>query len=318
MLIAAYNCATTIKATLDSVLRQTTPPAEILVLDDGSTDQTFAILKSYEPQITVFQQSNRGLADARNVLCKRAKGELIAFIDSDDVWHPNYLFAQKRLITEYPRAVASFTGHVDFVGTGDYHWGDKAWQAHVPGELISALDFFHRYNSATAPFASFTYCCIPGRVLRELGDEPFKESGGEDCYCVGLLALLGPVAYLSVPLAAYRVRPGSLSSDRLWTSGVLVHVFELLEQRYKECASQALYKAFRVAFGSRRRAYAKVLMGAGKVREARQQIRRSLSYSHSLMSLQKSSALLLLTYMPKPLQLKWPASTRAVKLSDKT
>src|SRR6185436_11096286 len=93
--IPTYNSSAFIKSTLDSVLHQTVPPDEILVLDDGSTDNTVSILNSYKPQVTVFQRQNRGVASARNILCDLTRGELIAFLDHDDIWHPNYLESQR-------------------------------------------------------------------------------------------------------------------------------------------------------------------------------------------------------------------------------
>ena len=82
VLIPTYNSASFIQITLESVLHQTIAPTEILVMDDGSTDETISILGSYKPRISVFQQRNRGVADARNELCRRARGDLIAFSGS--------------------------------------------------------------------------------------------------------------------------------------------------------------------------------------------------------------------------------------------
>ena len=192
--IAAYNAAATIRATLDSVFRQTVPPDEILVVNDGSTDDTPSILNSYQPRLTVFAQENKGLSGARNVLCKQAQGDLIAFLDSDDIWHPRYLEVQRSLFNDYPNAVAFFTGHVNFGGQEDYLWDDEpSDEASSRVELIDPVSFFKRYSRATGPFASPSYCCVPKRALMEIGEEPFDPSMRvcDDAYIFYLLALPG-------------------------------------------------------------------------------------------------------------------------------
>jgi glycosyltransferase involved in cell wall biosynthesis len=311
VLIPAYNCATTIRATLDAVLRQSVPPDEILVMNDGSTDDTASVLESYKDKISVFWQSNKGLASARNELALRAHGDLIAYLDSDDIWHPKYLEMQKKLFEEHPTAVAFFTGHANFYGYGDYVWKTDPTDTKVDVELISALDFFKRYNKATGPFSCFSYCCVPLSTLRELGDEPFREMGTEDSYCFSLLVLLGrPFVFASADLVAYRIREESLSQNRAWTFGVWVHIFELLEATYKKSAGSELWKAFCLAFASRRRSYAKILMGAGKTTEARKQLRQSLGNSGNPVSVAKSLAMLGATGLPKALQPTWLPSHR--------
>src|SRR5258708_3302796 len=95
VVIPAYNGARTIGATLNSVLKQTVQPDEILVLNDGSTDDTAVVLEQYQ-NITVLDQENRGVAHARNVLSQQSTGDLVAFLDQDDLWHPRYLEVQLR------------------------------------------------------------------------------------------------------------------------------------------------------------------------------------------------------------------------------
>ena len=248
VLIPAYNCAATIRATLNSVLQQTSAPDEILVMNDGGTDNTASIVESYKDRVTLFSQPNSGIASARNELLARATGDLIAFLDSDDLWHPKYLEVQRTLFKKHPEAVAFWTGHVNFYDDGDYQWMSEPSDIGGNVELISPLDFFERYNRATGPFSCFSYCCVPMRVYRQLGDEPFKERAAEDSYCCSLLALAGPVVYASADLVAYRIRKGSLSHDHSQTFGFWVHVFELLEQRYKEHAGPDLLRAFHLAF----------------------------------------------------------------------
>jgi glycosyltransferase involved in cell wall biosynthesis len=89
--IPVYNGAAYLKEAIDSVLAQTYKDFEAIVVNDGSTDNSEEILKSYGDKIRYYYQENRGLANTRNRLVELAKGEYIAFIDQDDVWMPDHL-----------------------------------------------------------------------------------------------------------------------------------------------------------------------------------------------------------------------------------
>lgn len=312
VLIPAHNCSRTIRATLDSVLAQTVPPDEVLVMDDGSTDDTFAILDSYRPRITVLRQPNKGVASTRNALVKKAAGDLVAFVDSDDLWHPRYLDVQRGIFQEHPEAVASFTWHVNFHGYDLFDWDRTVVNTRARAELIPPLEFLKRYNKSTGFFACMSYCCVPKNTFMTLSGDPFGEglAGAEDSFLCTRLALLGPVVFSPLPLVAYRVTEDSLSSDRPKMYAAWVDVFCRLRERYDSEGTPELVRAFRAAHSSKRRAYAKILMGTGKTGLAREQIRRSLTDCSGLESMTKSLALLSLTYMPGILQPKWPSGRR--------
>ena len=142
VVIPTYNGIRTIGATLDSVLQQTQAADEILVMDDGSTDGTVSFLRSYAPRVTVFQQENRGVAAARNALCVRATGDLIAFLDHDDIWHPRYLEHQCKQFACHPAAVGFFAGAVNFYGYGNYEWKSSPFGPAATIEVLDPLRFF--------------------------------------------------------------------------------------------------------------------------------------------------------------------------------
>ena len=87
-IIPVYNGSQYLAATLDSVLAQTYPLHEIIVIDDGSTDDSPAILRSYGDRLRVTRQENQGVAAARNAGLRLASGDVITFIDQDDLWPP--------------------------------------------------------------------------------------------------------------------------------------------------------------------------------------------------------------------------------------
>ncbi len=91
VIIPAYNAATTIAGTVDSVIAQTLQDFEIICVDDGSTDGTLAIVKEYGERARLIEQANSGPAAARNNGARNSSGEYLAFLDADDVWTPQFL-----------------------------------------------------------------------------------------------------------------------------------------------------------------------------------------------------------------------------------
>ena len=104
VVIPTYNRADIIKRSIDSVLEQTYKNIEIVIVDDGSTDNTKEVVESYDDQRVryVSYGTNRGANHARNTGIKKAKGTLIAFQDSDDVWHPEKIEKQVKAYLESP------------------------------------------------------------------------------------------------------------------------------------------------------------------------------------------------------------------------
>jgi glycosyltransferase involved in cell wall biosynthesis len=104
VIVPAYNTSRTIAETLDSVLAQTFEDYEVVVVDDGSPDDVAELVARSYPQVRLVRQENRGLAGARNTGIKEAKGEYVAFLDSDDVWLPRKLELQVEQIKTHPEA----------------------------------------------------------------------------------------------------------------------------------------------------------------------------------------------------------------------
>jgi glycosyltransferase involved in cell wall biosynthesis len=100
VIIAAYNAEGTLAEALASVLGQTLPPDEIIVIDDGSTDRTAKVAAAASNSIRIIGQSNRGPAAALNLGVKLATGDLLGFIDADDVWERDKLAIQTRILAE--------------------------------------------------------------------------------------------------------------------------------------------------------------------------------------------------------------------------
>ena len=103
VIVAAYNAETFIKQTLDSVLNQTYKNIEVLVVDDGSEDRTAEIVAAIvqnSQRVILLQQSNQGVASARNLAIQNSRGAYIAPIDADDIWYPQKLEKQMQCMLQ--------------------------------------------------------------------------------------------------------------------------------------------------------------------------------------------------------------------------
>lgn len=102
--IPAYNCAPSIGETIDTCLAQSRSNIEIIVVNDGSTDDTCAVLERYGSLIRVVAKPNGGLARARNVGQQVAFGEYVAWLDADDIAHPDRIAVQAAVLDREPTA----------------------------------------------------------------------------------------------------------------------------------------------------------------------------------------------------------------------
>lgn len=115
VVIPCYNGAKYLRETLGSALAQTHAPLEVIVIDDGSTDDSAAIAESFGPPVRVIRQSNQGESVARNRGIDEATGDWIAFLDADDWWETTKLEQQVKVALESPRPyVCVYTGFYKF------------------------------------------------------------------------------------------------------------------------------------------------------------------------------------------------------------
>ncbi len=112
VIIPTFNRAWAIGRAVDSVLAQDYRPLELIVVDDGSTDQTSDILAFYGNRLIVIRQKNSGVSAARNAGIALAGGDLIALLDSDDYWKPQKLSVQVNFFSSHPDALICQTGEI--------------------------------------------------------------------------------------------------------------------------------------------------------------------------------------------------------------
>ncbi len=160
VIIPTYNRAPYVTEALDSVLAQTFTDYEIIVIDDGSTDNTKEVLQPYFPQIRYFFQENQGVSAARNVGIREAKGEWLAFLDSDDVWLPKKLEIQFKDIHRYK--------DIDLhICNGEYIDGDITQDMFMLRNIKTQGKNLILVNDPFIHLMKYTYACLPSIILKK-------------------------------------------------------------------------------------------------------------------------------------------------------
>jgi glycosyltransferase involved in cell wall biosynthesis len=132
--ITAYNCARYLGQAIESVLGQTSPPQQVVVVDDGSTDDCAAVARAYGDAIQYQHQPNAGSGAGRNAGARQATGDWMAFLDGDDYWEPDKLARQLEAAAADQGLDAIF-GHIQNFVSPDLDAAMRA-QFHTPQQLM--------------------------------------------------------------------------------------------------------------------------------------------------------------------------------------
>lgn len=155
VVIPARNAAKFLAEAVASVRAQTHPVAEIVVVDDGSTDATVAVAQALGREVRVISQPPAGAAQARNRGAEAATGEWLAFLDADDLWHPEKLARQFAWLAAQPGTEAVFVHGANFrIGPEGGRQEEPPRPACLPGAVLLRRDFFlreARFPSGVAP-----------------------------------------------------------------------------------------------------------------------------------------------------------------------
>jgi len=226
-IIPTYNRAALVCAAIDSVRRQTYRNVEIVVVDDGSTDDTQARLRAYGSSIQLITQDNAGPAVARNRGIEGARGEIITFLDSDDTWRPTKLERQVRLLEQAGDAVTTCICNTEMVFP-DGHKTTTFQYSNIAPSCAEGI-WLNVAEVLASRFLLFTQAAaVRRKVIEKVGgfDESLRFL--EDYEFPLRLALEGPWAFIRDPLVIWQQdSPGS------WTT-----VASSEELRLRECAVQ--------------------------------------------------------------------------------
>jgi glycosyltransferase involved in cell wall biosynthesis len=146
-IIPAYNAEKHIVRAIDSVLAQTRPADEIIVIDDGSTDNTAGIVRSYGDKVKLIQQPNAGASVARNTGIEAAAGDWIAFLDADDEWLEGCLQKHGDLLERNPHLQWT-SGNFWLCHCDQNHHRQEKLPVQKGTELLAGKDFFEDYFQA--------------------------------------------------------------------------------------------------------------------------------------------------------------------------
>lgn len=221
-----------IQRALDSVYAQTielSAVPEIVVVNDGSTDGGDAVVKSQaDPRVRVIDQSNRGVSAARNVGIAAAGQPVIAFLDADDRWQPEFLTRMRDLIAKHPGAALYGSGFVTMCGGKiERRYGIRAADLVVsaPATPAGEVDFFRAWRHGSVTNSSSIV--VPKAAATAVGGFSEGVPYGEDHLFWTKLALSGPVVLTADPLTVYDVSvPGQ--AVEYWRRGYKER-FDVLE-----------------------------------------------------------------------------------------
>lgn len=216
VVIPLYNKEPHIGRALESVLAQTKPPGEIIVVNDGSTDAGPGMVQSInDPRLRLINQTNQGVSAARNRGIAEASGEVIAFLDADDAWEPRFLEVISSLRKKYPQAGAYATAYRVITPAG--------LEAQRTAAKISGLFFepglIGNYFQVALDFPVWTSAvAVPQNVLQEIGGFQTCEVQEEDVDAWLRIALHYPLAWSPEKLAVYYQDAGNRATGfQRWT-----------------------------------------------------------------------------------------------------
>lgn len=200
VIIPLYNKAPYVRKALESVIAQTYRDFELIIVDDGSTDNSATICeelmtndKCQMTNIRLIRQTNSGVAAARNRGVVESHGEFLCFLDADDWWQPTFLEELDKLIAEYPDAGIYCTNYVYF----------KPGKTHVALNLPRGyMNYPEAYLHGEMPVWTGA-TCMPRKVFDEMGGFPLGIKLGEDFLLWAKTAVHYKVAFCEKPLAYY-------------------------------------------------------------------------------------------------------------------
>lgn len=217
VIIPVFNGAAFIGRAIDSVLAQTWPAHEIIVVDDGSTDSTAEVVKAYGDRVRLLQQRNAGVSAARNTGANAASGNWLAFLDADDWFYPERLQRHADFLHDVPK-LDFLTGDYDYrrpdgtriSGSMEIHASGKAMLARADEKAHCVMDAAEFEPFVADHFGDTHTLSVPRATFLELGGYPTGFRVCEDVFfLVRLCARSTRIGVVCSPMAAYLIHGGS-------------------------------------------------------------------------------------------------------------
>ena len=216
VIVPVYNASATIERTLRSIMMQTYPHLEIIVVDDGSNDNSEAVVERIgreDPQIILLRQSNQGVARARNLGIAHAHGAFIAPIDADDIWNPRKIEKQIAVLENAGDRIGLVYCYFRVIDEHDVITAQEWQQDRARGDVYALLILSNFIGNASSPL-------IRRECLQEVGgyDQSLRARGAQGCEDLAVyLAIAERWEFDLVPeyLLGYRVGRGRMSGNHV-------------------------------------------------------------------------------------------------------
>ena len=275
IVIATFNRGDYLGATLDSIFAQTFRDFEVIVVDDGSTDDTRRVIDAFGSRVRYVYQDNRGPSAARNVGVRHAKAEWISIQDSDDLCLPNHLHDLHDYAAHHPEVGMVFAN-------GNYLEGP----AHNRETIIPDAKS-RRLASRSVHLEDIFDKSIVRLQASLIAKKCYDEIGGhnEDLWiCMDLdlafrLWVRYPMAYLNKVVFSYRKHPGNISSDQERRLSENLQVIENLLSDFSQAEQILGRRRIGARLAYRYYRLAKTQMKKGKVADARKSLRAAVDLS---------------------------------------
>jgi glycosyltransferase involved in cell wall biosynthesis len=226
VIIPAYNSALSLGAAIQSVLDQSYSEFEILVIDDGSTDDTEGVARSFGNRVSYFRQENGGAGAARNQGIARSQGKYVAFLDSDDVWLPTKLAEQIPMLDRDAEIGLVYTD-----------WAVVPEQGEPEPSVLSKLPAASGYvfeQLVQCGFILTSGTVVRRSCLDEIGDFDEHLSIAQDYDLWLRISYRWKVALLNKPLVIKKNREGNLSSNLPKTAAERIVLFQKALSNFPE------------------------------------------------------------------------------------
>lgn len=269
VVIPLYNKGEHIIQTLNSVLAQSMDDFEILVIDDGSSDNSYALAQSVKsPKIRLFQQKNQGVSVARNVGIEQARGEYISFLDADDVWHPDYLQTIHQLTQKYPQSDIFVTAYEVLMKDGKINQSTQL----LPPE--GCLDSYWATLNEKYDFVWTSATTIRREALKKAGMFRPGEKIGQDLDMWARVARINPhVAYSAKTCVTYTRNAKENARSRVKIAWAGAFLQDLEEEMQKNTHTQEEMTAIQKKYDLKMTVYVFTSIMAGEKKRAKQALK---------------------------------------------
>lgn len=285
VIVPAYNAERTILKTIESVQKQTFSDFELIVINDGSTDQTLELIGNLkDPRIKTFSYSNGGLPTARNRGMSHATGDFITFLDADDLWTPDKLQLQLAALQQHPEAGVAYSWSYFMDEQGDFfHTGKPVF---FEGNVYTNLLVSNFLESGSNPM-------IRKQAIESVGKFDPTLGSCEDWDFWLRLAARWPFVVVPQPQILYRQSLSSMSSKmevmEKYSLIVIEKAFQSAPPELQFLKNQSLANVYQFLA----QLYLTRIANAAGAKQAAQKLRRAITLNPRILLAKKTQVLMI-------------------------